>query len=152
MARMHRLLVVLPVVALTALLVPMLAHAQGSPAAMDGLRFTTGFPFMIDDVTVPAGSYTVRRTGPNPVTLELTNNVTLRRTLVAVRQGNVPRHAPYDAGVAFERRGTAYVLGGFWDVAINAGVDTIRPSHVERPDVKTAQASPEYVLIRASRR
>ena len=54
MDRMHRLLIVLPVVTLTVLLVPTFVHAQGSPTAMDGLRFTTGFPFMIDGATVPA--------------------------------------------------------------------------------------------------
>ena len=66
MAKIHRFLMVLPVLVLTALPVPTLAVAQTSSAPIDGLRFTTGFPFMVDTATLPAGSYTVRRVGRNP--------------------------------------------------------------------------------------
>jgi len=151
MKKSHRSLMALPALALTVLLVHTPAAAQGFLGPIDGLRFTTDFSFVVNTVTFPAGTYSVRRIESNASVLELTNRLTLKMVLVPILAGNVPSHPPFDVGVTFERSGTAYVLGGFWDRNLGTAVDAVRPSHAE-PREAGATQGPDHVLVRAIKR
>ena len=148
MTKIHRLLLIAPLVVLTGLLSPTFAAAQ----ALDGMRFTTQFPFSVDRMILPAGSYTVRRAGSNPLVLELRNVLTLKGTLLIVNRGDVPRQPLYDAGVTFERRGSVYMISSLWDASLGAAVETVLPPRDEARIASDMRSKSEAVVVRAFKR
>jgi hypothetical protein len=126
MVQMRRLLVLLPLLAVAALFTTGETAAQ--TAGLDGLRFTTAFPFAADKVTLDAGSYTVRRIGASPRVLEITNDATRQATIVPVDLGKVPSNPQYPAGVAFERHGDNYQLSSFWDTGAGIAANAVMPA------------------------
>ncbi|HWB31450.1 MAG TPA: hypothetical protein VG736_13165 [Vicinamibacterales bacterium] len=126
MVQMRRLLVLLPLLAVAALFTARETTAQS--VGIDGLRFTTAFPFATENVTLDAGSYTVTRVGSNPRLLKITNDATSRTTLVSVDLGKVPANPQYPTGVAFERHGDNYQLSSFWDTGTGIAANAVMPA------------------------
>ncbi len=145
MIHMRRLLVLLPLVILAALFTARETIAQS--AGIDGLRFTTAFPFSADKATLDAGSYTVKRVGSNPRLLQLTNDATRKATFVAVDAAAVPTNPQYPAGVTFERRGDSYQLASFWDTAAGVAANAAMPAQgkvtVGQPTFRAVPATKE---------
>lgn len=144
MVQMRRLLVLLPLLAVAALFTARETTAQS--AGIDGLRFTTAFPFATEKGTLDAGSYTVKRVGSNPRLLQITNDATSKGTLVAVDLAKVPVNPQYPTGVSFERHGDSYQLSSLWDTSAGIAANAIMPEvhgkvTVGQPTFRTVPAT-----------
>ncbi|HVT47714.1 MAG TPA: hypothetical protein VHD57_07990 [Vicinamibacterales bacterium] len=126
MVQRCRLLILLPLLAAAVIVTARDATAQS--VGIDGLRFTTAFPFMTENATLDAGSYTVTRVGANPRLLQFTNDTTRKTTLVTVNRGKLPVHPPYPTGVSFEHTGDAYLLSSIWDATSGIAADAVKPA------------------------
>jgi hypothetical protein len=126
MAQKCRLLLLLPLAAVALVATARLATAQS--AGIDGLRFTTAFPFMTENATLEAGSYTVTHVGANPRLLQFTNDATRKTTLVTVDRSKLPARLPYPTGVSFEHSGDTYLLSRIWDATSGIAADAVKPA------------------------
>jgi hypothetical protein len=145
MVQMRRLLVLLPLLAVAAVFMARETTAQS--VGIDGLRFTTAFPFSTEKGTLDAGSYTVKRVGSNPRLLEITNDATRKGTLVAVDLTKVPANPQYPTGVSFERRGDNYRLSSLWDATTGVAANAVIPARgsvtVGQPTFRAVPATKE---------
>ena len=98
-----------------------LAGVQNASAQIaDKVEFTTKFPFVVGDTTVPAGSYTIKQDDDDPQILELAG----ARTSVLFRTEDAyARTTPSKTEVVFKRYGDRYVLKNIW--VERSGVTTV---------------------------
>jgi hypothetical protein len=95
--------------------------SSDAQAQVQQLRFTTAFAFDAGGRIMPAGTYTVNRTGAQPSVLLLRNEDTRRGALLSVRSDDLPKETPYGSGVQFENRDGKYVLTMLWDSPVAPG-------------------------------
>jgi hypothetical protein len=96
------------------------AHAQ----VFEAVTFTTTFPFMVGQKTLPAGSYTVRPAYEGDGSLLEVQG----RDGSAVFFGENaarPRSNPNETAVVFDRTGDHYVLSQIWDGSDQEGAEAI---------------------------
>jgi len=116
------------------------------------VRFTTDFPFVAGNVTVPAGTYTLSSLSADPLVLVLKG-----RHVEAVMYSEPARSLtePPTAEVQFARRGNTYVLAGAWAAGDMDGVETVaaEPSHVAMTLARASQhhVAPETAKLPADR-
>src|SRR6267143_6876908 len=92
--------------------IALLIGAQPAEAQVTGpVEFTTTFPFLAGNATVPAGSYTITPDDDNPEILELRGQHTGVFFEVTIPQG---ARTPDKTEVVFKRYGQAYVLKDVW--------------------------------------
>jgi hypothetical protein len=105
----------------------LLAGVQNASAQLaDKVEFTTKFPFVVGDTTVPAGSYTIKQDDDDPQILELTGG----RTSVLFRTEDAyAQRTPSKTEVVFKRYGDRYVLKSIW---VEGGGSTTVPVEGER--------------------
>jgi hypothetical protein len=98
------------------------------------MKFTTTFPFMVGNQSMPAGAYTVTPLEGNHSLLELTNG---HSSVLMYTEGDRPSAGPRQDEVIFAKRGETYVLREVWDASTATGAETIEshPAHTHH-DVK----------------
>jgi hypothetical protein len=118
-------------------------------AFIDNLRFTTEFPFAVNTVAFPAGTYTVTRVTGSPRLLQLSNVATKTKTLVTVSEATAPLKPPYPSGVTFERRADKYLLSSFWDSSTHIALNPPVPT-AEIPKGSVTVQEPIYQMVPAT--
>jgi hypothetical protein len=88
------------------------------------VSFTTTFPFMVGQKTLPAGTYTVRPANEEDGSLL---EVQGRQDSAIFFGENAarPRNNPNETAVVFDRTGDRYVLAQIWDGADQEGAEAI---------------------------
>ena len=90
----------------------MLATVQNASAQIsETVEFTTAFPFMVGNATVPAGTYTVRPDDDDPQILSL---VGARTGVLFETDPTEARQVADKTEVVFKRYGDQYVLKDIW--------------------------------------
>jgi hypothetical protein len=99
-----------------ALLSAVPAHAQ----LATNMTFRTGFPFVVGNEVLPAGSYTISRIDEEPFV------ILIRGTRSALLETNFAGRAPAQGAkqdeVVFQKRGDQYVMQEIWDADSSTGV------------------------------
>jgi hypothetical protein len=88
-----------------------LAGVHNASAQIDSaIEFTTSFPFIVGNTTVPAGSYTITPADEDPQILELQGGHTA--VLIQTESADPPQSAHTE--IVFNRYGDRYVLKNIW--------------------------------------
>jgi len=82
------------------------------------LSFTTSFPFVVDNTTLPAGSYTITPLDDDPYLLELRGS---HASVIVVTKSAQQHEPPSKSEVVFNRYDTGYVLKNIWVAGSNQG-------------------------------
>ena len=88
------------------------------------MKFTTTFPFMVGQRTMPAGAYTVTPMEGDHALLELSNGHT---SVLLLTEPDIPTAGPRQDEVIFAKRGDSYVLREVWDASTATGAEAIEP-------------------------
>jgi hypothetical protein len=118
-----------------------LAGVQNASAQIaHGVNFTTAFPFIVGNTTVPAGSYTVKPDDDDPGIFELSG----KHTSVLFNTENVQAHkTPSKTEVVFQRYGDGYVLKDIWVEGSDTGTEAAT-AEGERHATKNHGAGTEH--------
>jgi hypothetical protein len=87
------------------------------------MKFTTTFPFMVGDRSMPAGAYTVTPMESDRSLMEITNGHT---SVLLLTEKDSPKVEPRQDEVIFTRRGDTYVLREIWDASSSIGAEAIQ--------------------------
>jgi hypothetical protein len=99
------------------------------------MKFTTTFPFMVGQRSMPAGSYTVTPLGGDHALLELRSG---HSAVMMLTEKDSPAAGPRQDEVIFARNGDTYVLREVWDASTATGAQAIEPHAAHaRHDAKT---------------
>jgi hypothetical protein len=85
------------------------------------ISFTTSFPFVVDNTTLPAGSYTITPDEDDPYVLELRG---AHASVIVVTKSASQDKPPSKSEVVFSRYDTGYVLKNIWVAGSNGGYVT----------------------------
>jgi hypothetical protein len=98
------------------------------------MKFTTTFPFMVGNRTMPAGAYTVTPMDGDHALLEIRSG---RSAVLMLTEKDSPAAGPRQDEVIFAKQGDTYVLREVWDASTATGAETIEshPAHTHH-DVK----------------
>ena len=88
------------------------------------MRFTTTFPFMVGQRSMPAGSYTVTPLEGDRAVLELRSG---HSAVLLLTEKDSPAAGPRQDEVIFTRHGDTYVLREVWDASTATGAQAIEP-------------------------
>ncbi|HET7220875.1 MAG TPA: hypothetical protein VFJ02_22635 [Vicinamibacterales bacterium] len=94
---------------------------------VDTMKFQTSFPFVIANVTMPAGSYTVTPLPSDNSLLRVSNGQT---AVLLFTENDSPRRPPRNDEVTFTKQGDTYVLRGIWDASTGSGVEPVSSARV----------------------
>jgi hypothetical protein len=86
------------------------------------MKFTTTFPFMVGQRTMPAGAYTVTPLEADHALLELRSG---RTAVLMLTEKDTPAAGPRQDEVIFSRKGDTYVLREVWDASTATGAEAI---------------------------
>jgi hypothetical protein len=86
------------------------------------MKFTTTFPFMVGNRSMPAGAYTVTPMESDHSLLELTNG---HSSVLMYTERDSPAAGPRQDEVIFAKRGDTYVLREVWDASTATGAEAI---------------------------
>ncbi len=89
------------------------------------MKFTTSFPFMVGNRSMPAGAYTVTPLESDHSLMEITNGHT---SVFLLTEKDIPKVEPRQDEVIFTKRGDTYVLQEIWDASSSIGAEAI-PVH-----------------------
>ena len=99
------------------------------------MKFSTTFPFMVGQTSLPAGDYTVTPLENDHDMMQLTNGHT---SVLVMTEKDAPKVPPRQDEVIFTKQGDTYILREFWDAATATGAEPI-PAHAHAShDVKGA--------------
>jgi hypothetical protein len=93
---------------------------------LEPLKFQTTFPFTVEQMTFPAGNYTLRPMEMDPYVFQISDGKTTK--LLITEPAGPPKatgRAKPDDEVVFTKRGDQYVLSEIWDAAERTGVEPI---------------------------
>jgi hypothetical protein len=91
------------------------------------LKFTTTFPFMVGNRTMPAGSYTATPLAIDHSLVELRSG---HSAVLVLTEPDTPKPMPNHDEVIFARQGDIYVLRELWDAASVTGAEAL-PQHAK---------------------
>jgi hypothetical protein len=86
------------------------------------MKFTTTFPFMVGQRTMPAGAYTVTPLEADHALLELRSG---RTAVLMLTEKDNPAAGPRQDEVIFSKKGDTYVLREVWDASTATGAEAI---------------------------
>jgi hypothetical protein len=86
------------------------------------MKFTTTFPFMVGQRSMPAGAYTVTPLEGDHALLELRSG---RSAVLMLTENDAPATRPHQDEVIFARKGDIYVLREVWDASTASGAEAI---------------------------
>jgi len=120
-------------------LVVLAGVVPASAQVLEGVTFTTSFPFTVGHKTLPAGTYTVRPAYEGDGALLQIRGRDQSAMFVGQNAGT-PRVNPEQDAVVFDRTGDHYVLSEIWDGAEHEGADLIPAKEAETAKVETHRA------------
>jgi hypothetical protein len=85
------------------------------------LSFTTSFAFVVDNTTLPAGTYTIIPVDDDPYVLELRG---AHASVIVVAKSAPQDEPPSKSEVVFNRYDTGYVLKNIWVAGSDEGYVT----------------------------
>jgi hypothetical protein len=86
------------------------------------MKFTTPFPFMVGQRTMPAGTYTVTPLEADHALLEIRSG---RSAVLLLTEKDTPAGGPRQDEVIFSKKGDTYVLREVWDASTATGAEAI---------------------------
>ena len=104
------------------------------------LAFTTSFPFVVDNTSLPAGRYTITPDEDEPYVLELRG---AHATVFVVAKSAQQHEPPSKSEVVFNRYDTGYVLKNIWVAGSDQGYLT-DVAHGERHLAKQGDSPKEH--------
>jgi hypothetical protein len=88
------------------------------------MKFTTTFPFMVGQRSMPAGSYTVTPLDNDHALLQIRSG---HSAVLMLTEKDSPAAGPRQDEVIFAKRGDTYVLREVWDASTATGAQAIEP-------------------------
>jgi hypothetical protein len=88
------------------------------------MKFTTTFPFMVGNRTMPAGAYTVTPMDGDHALLEIRSG---HSAVLMLTEKDSPAAGPRQDEVIFAKQGDTYVLREVWDASTATGAEPIEP-------------------------
>ena len=86
------------------------------------MKFTTTFPFMVGQTSMPAGAYTVTPLEGDHSLLELRSG---HSAVLMLTERDSPAAGPRQDEVIFAKQGDTYVLREVWDASTATGAEDI---------------------------
>lgn len=128
---------------LAPVMLAVLGAASASAQSPETLQVTVPFAFTIDNVYMPAGEYSISRSGGDSGGLLALRNSDRRHTLFFVGSAAARGSAPAQSSLVFRRDGSDYSLADIWWAGYTSGVQL--PPAKESPN--TAALHPPEIMV-----
>lgn len=115
---------------------------------MDGMTFSTKFPFTAGSAKLPAGTYTVKPMEGDPSVLKLTSADGQTSTLVETRTADELAE-PSKGEVTFRKYGSSYVLNAIYEEGSKTGAESVSAGAGKRHARRSGRGAPTTVKVPA---